>query len=184
MSVLRRVFRVGGIALACAGVLGCAADRVAGVKSSSSRESVPATSASADQACRFNVGSFVDRRDNESLGTVGFTRVDGEGFQQWFIRGIQSVAGYSAQPQSVVLKVETLRAHIHSQATYKVANIVAKVDMSTSGKSPVTKTYRGSDGSINWGSSESEVQEAFDKALKDLKGQIAADIGEFCKTSG
>jgi hypothetical protein len=40
--------------------------------------------------------------------------------------------------------------------------------------------YRGSDGSINWASSESEVQAAFDSAMVDLKRQIAVDLSKQC----
>jgi hypothetical protein len=162
------------------GLLGCAADRVMGVKHSPHTTTALVNDSSSVKPCPFSVKSIDDEREHSGLGMVVFTRVEGEGFVQWFSHGITTLPGYSASPKDVELRVTLLKAHMISLSTYKSANIIVKVDTTAQGRALSSKVYRGADGSINWASSESEVQAAFDSAMVDLKRQIAVDLSKQC----
>jgi hypothetical protein len=182
MSAMCRLRVVCALVGATVGILGCAADRVAGVKLAPSNAIGIASRADISKQCKFKVKLIEDRREHKNLGNVAFTRVDGEGFEHWFAHGMQSLPGYSTEPARIELHIEVLKAHISTQSTYKLAHIIVKVDTAVEGLLPTSKTYRGSDGSMNWSSSESEVQTAFDSALTDLKRQISVDLSKVCKT--
>lgn len=168
-----------GIAGACVLVVGCAADRVSGLKPAAERVARPAAAEAG--ACRFTVKAIEDRREEASLGVLLRTRVDGDGFNHWFADGINAVPGYTREAAPIELRIEVLKAYIHSIATMKSANLVVRVHVAASGAPPQAKTYRGSDGSVNWSSSEREVQEAFDNAMTDLTTQIGADLRGLCR---
>jgi hypothetical protein len=174
-----RGFAVACAAAACALAAGCAAERVAGVKPSTAQ---PARTPAAETgACRFTVTAIDDRREQASLGSVGHTRVDGEGFTAWFANGIAAIPGYAGDGAPIELRVEVLKAYVQSLATLKSANLVVRVQVAAAGAPPRVKTYRGVDGSTNWNSTENEIQAAFDAALANLKQQIGADLDGLCR---
>jgi len=169
------------ITVACmAGLAGCAADRVQGVKPGQAAATAPAGPV---PSCRFSVKAVVDSRDQADLGSLFKTRVDGEGFAQWFADGIASIPGHATTPAPVELHIEVLKAYIQSLGTAKSANLVVKVKVAGDGAIPSTKTYRGVDASINWSNSESEVQAAFDAALASLRQQMSTDLAGWCKAA-
>ncbi len=178
---MRRLHHFVGLIAAAACVLatGCAADRVAGMKSlpSSAMQAVVVDAGD----CRFSVRSIDDLRENTSLGVVGRTRVDGEEFTEWFAKGIAAIPGYTRDGAPTELRIEILKTYIHSLGTLKSANLVVRVKGVGGGASLLTKTYRGVDGSVNWSSSESEIQAAFDSALADLQLQMGSDLRGACK---
>jgi len=132
-------------------------------------------------ACRFTVKLIEDRREQTGLGTVVRTSVDGEGFSGWFADGIHAIPGYAHDGAPIELRIEVLKAYIHSIATMKSANLVVRVQLAADGAPLQVKTYRGVDSSTNWSSSESEIQITFDNALNDLKLKMSADIDRLCK---
>ena len=181
MNCVARLLGAGVLVSAFSGLLGCAADRVSGVNFSPSTAVGGMAHAGVLPSCQFSVRSINDQREHSSLGVVVFTRVDGEGFVQWFTQGISSIPGYSKDPARIDIGISLLKAHMISLSTYKSANIIVKVDPTVEGQLSSSKVYRGRDGSINWASSESEVQAAFNSAMNDLKQQIAEDISKQCK---
>jgi hypothetical protein len=174
-----KAWAVAAIAAACALAAGCAAERVAGLNMPASRPSISVAAGAA--ACPFTVKSIEDRRDDKSLGQLIRTKVSGDRFDEWFANGLASIPGHTADGARVEVRVEVLKAYIHGLSTLKSANLVARVSTSVDGGAPRVTTYRGVDGSTNWNSSESEVQEAFDRALNDLQRQIGADLSQSCK---
>ena len=172
-----RTLTAGAVALAGLALAGCAADRVTGIRAASP-SAVSAEAAA--PACRFAVKSIDDRRDQASLGTVGFTKVEGDDFSRWFADGIAAMPGYSREAAPIELRIEVLKAYIHSLGTLKSANIVVKVTVADGGAPPTTKMFRGVDGSTNWSSSESEIQVAFDRALVHLRQQMSAELAGLC----
>ncbi len=178
-----QAFSAAALAVACtAGLAGCAADRVVGVKSGAAAATLPA---GPPPSCRFSVKAITDLRGHAGLGTLVNTRVDGAGFAQWFAEGVAAVPGNTAAPGTapVELHIEVLKAYIQSLGTAKSANLVVKVSVTGEGAVPSAKTYRGVDASINWSNSESEVQAAFDAALASLRQQMSADAAGWCKAA-
>jgi hypothetical protein len=164
--------------LATAAVLGgCAADRVSGIRPAAAA-AAPVPGAGA--GCRFNIEAIEDLREAEDLGSMGRTRVGGERFRAWFSDGISAIPGHSTQPARVKVRIEVAKAYIQALHTLKSANIVVKVRVAGGQGAPTQKMYRGVNASVNWSSSESEVQEAFDGALADLRRQLGADLSAAC----
>ncbi|RQP25222.1 hypothetical protein [Piscinibacter terrae] len=166
-------------AVVASGLVGCAAERVSGLKAAAAA-TVSGVQAAAP-SCRFSVKAIDDKRDQADLGTVHTTRVGGEGFAQWFADGIAVMPGYSREAAPVELRIEVVKAYIQSLGTLKSANLVVKVQVAGNGAVPGSKVYRGVDGSVNWSSSESEIQAAFDAAMTSLRQQLAADQAGWCK---
>jgi hypothetical protein len=160
---------------------GCAAaERVAGVPAAPAGVHVVAVQAA---GCAFNIEGIEDVRENRDLGFVGFTQVGGERFGGWFREGVAAIPGHSVEPAALKMHVELTRAYIHSVASMKSANLIARVRLS-GGRTPMQRTYRGVDSSLNWSSSEREVQAAFEGAMADLRRQLAADIDGLCRGQG
>lgn len=180
MIAPRIVAASGASALAALVLVGCAAERVTGIKTVAASAAAAAPQEGAATACRFSVKSIDDHRDQASLGTVGFTRVDGADFSRWFADGMAAMPGYSREAAPLELRMEVLKAYIHSLGTLKSANIVVKVTAASDGVQHSTRTYRGVDGSLNWSSSESEIQAAFDRALGNLRQQMSAELAALC----
>ncbi|MGY4827479.1 hypothetical protein ACVNIS_02755 [Sphaerotilaceae bacterium SBD11-9] len=167
-------------AAACAFLSGCAADRVNGLKAASPGPTKTAEVVSG--ACPFSITSIVDLREEKGLGLVHLTRVDGDSFSTWFADGLRAIPGHAQQGAPATMQVEVLRAYIHSLSTMKSANLVLRVHLATSGASTsLTKVYRGVDRSLNWSSSESEIQAAFDGAMAHLQQQLAEDLALTCR---
>jgi hypothetical protein len=75
-----------------------------------------------------------------------------------------------------------LKAYVHGLVSLKSANLVVRVQFPANGTAAaMTKTYRGFDDSMNWSTSQGEIQEAFNTALDNLTAQIGTDLGKRCK---
>jgi hypothetical protein len=160
-------------------VTGCASDKVTGLH----RRTAAAQQAPTAPACAFSLGGIDDQRDAQSLGQMGRTHIDGAGFDGWFRSGIASIPGYTRDAGAPAIRVTVLKAYVHGLVTLKSANLVVRVQFPQegSGATTTTKTYRGFDDSMNWSTSESEIQEAFNTALDSLTAQIGADLKKRCK---
>ncbi|WP_418124420.1 hypothetical protein [Variovorax sp. 160MFSha2.1] len=159
-------------------VAGCASERVTGLQ----RRTAAAQPGTSVPACPFSLGAIDDRRDAQSLGQMGRTHIDGVGFDEWFRAGIASIPGYTRDAAAPTLRITVLKAYVHGLITLKSANLVVRVQLPPDGSSAATtKTYRGFDDSINWSTSESEIQQAFDAALDNLTAQIGADLKKRCR---
>ena len=158
-------------------LVGCAADRVTGVKAPTTRLVVTDSA----QGCAFTIRSIEDRREDKNLGTLVRTKVDGAGFVNWFADGMAAIPGHSASGAPTALQIEVLKAYVHGISTLKSANLVVRVTATGAAGEQRQSTYRGVNGSTNWNSSEDEVQSAFNLALVDLQQQIDSDLRKHCK---
>ncbi|MDH6592765.1 hypothetical protein M2165_002654 [Variovorax sp. TBS-050B] len=157
---------------------GCASDRVAGLRRPGA--GAPQGATAATPACAFSLGGIDDRRDAQSLGQMGRTHVDGAGFDEWLRNGIASMPGYTPDAAPAI-RITVLKAYVHGLLTLKSANLVVRVQFPPDAAGAATRTYRGFDDSMNWSSSESEIQQAFDAALHNLTVQIGADLNKRCR---
>lgn len=170
---------------ACLGLLGAGCspprDEVAGL--SARRAALPLQASRG--ACAFHVTAIDDQREAQDLGHLGSTRIDGKGFADWFADGIASIPGYTqAQAQApapTTIRIQVLKAYMQGLATLKSAHLVVRLQIVSEGLPTAVHTYRGVDGSMNWRGAEGEIQSAFDRALLDLRAQIAADLQQRCK---
>lgn len=176
----RRTLAAVSLSAACALLVGCVADRVSGLRAPDARP-VPTASGNAN-GCPFTVKSIEDRRDDKSLGNIYHTKVAGEGFADWFANGLAAIPGHTTGESRTELRVEVLKAYITGLNTLKSANLVVRVHATAAGGAPKVTTYRAVDGSINWSSTQNEVQEAFDRALSDLQRQLGEDLSRACKS--
>ncbi|MDM0058205.1 hypothetical protein [Variovorax fucosicus] len=158
---------------------GCAADRVSGVQVRKGA----VQGVHANTACVLAVDAIDDQRDSKTLGQIGRTRVDGEAFADWFAQGIASRPESNRDSPVQRLRIVILKAYVHGLSTLKSANLIVRVEFLSDGKSSTSKTYRGVDDSMNWSSSQDEIQAAFDRALTDLVGQIHADAAKRCRAA-
>lgn len=158
---------------------GCASDKVAGLHRRTAAAQLPPTA----PACAFSLGGIDDQRDAQSLGQMGRTHIDGAGFDGWFRSGIASIPGYTRDAGAPAIRITVLKAYVHGLVTLKSANLVVRVQFPPegSGATTTTKTYRGFDDSMNWSTSASEIQEAFNTALDSLTAQIGTDLKKRCK---
>lgn len=129
--------------------------------------------------CTFRIEVIEDRRDDKSLGRLARTRVDGEGFIDWFAHGMSSIPGHTDGAAARTLKVEVLKGYIQSIGVMKSANLVVRV-VTTDPTGQRVVMFRGVHNSTNWNSSENEVQAAFDLALADLQQQMGTDLQKHC----
>ena len=167
------------LALACAAALaGCAADRITGVREAAALPAAPAAAGAA--GCPFAIEAVHDARGEVDLGMLGPTRVDGRHFVRWFTDGIAATSRATSGPAPVRVRIEIAKAYIHGLSSMKSANIVINARISGPDGGTMTRTYRGVDSSMNWSNSEGEIQEAFERALQDLFGQLAPDIARAC----
>jgi hypothetical protein len=177
------VKRLGSIAslttamAACTLLPGCMADRVNGLRAAATE---PAPRSEAVAACPFTITAIDDHREQKNLGILIRTQVDGDSFPAWFSGGLKAIPGYAPQEAPVSIRVEVIRAYIHALSTMKSANLVVRVHTTARGEPPRTKVYRGVDGSVNWSNSESEVQTAFDNAMRHLQDQMRKDLWLTC----
>lgn len=178
--MIRRVWRAAACCALAAPLFltGCASDRVAGVQR---RGASTAAQGHAPPGCAFSLGNIDDRRDAQTLGQMGRTNVDGAGFDEWLRSGIASIPGYTRDASAPAIRVTVLKAYIHGLYSLKSANLVVRVQFPSEGADETTKTYRGFDDSMNWSTSESEIQEAFNKALDGLIARIGTDLKKRCK---
>lgn len=176
----RKIMVSRGIIVCATLLAGCAGDRVVGVRTVPTSEAQLSPLAGA-RACPFSLTEIVDKRGIEDLGQVIGARVDGKGFNHWLTNGIHAIPGHTAGAAPVSLKIEILKAHIHAISTHKSANVILRVQATDQSNTQTTKIYRGVDGSMNWSGSESEIQNAFDRALADLQQQISNDLSRLCK---
>jgi hypothetical protein len=157
---------------------GCASDQVTGLQ----RRTAAAPPGPALPACAFSLGAVDDQRDAQSLGQMGRTHIDGAGFDAWFSNGIASIPGYTRDAGAPAIRITVLKAYVHGLVSLKSANLVVRVQFSPEGSgATTTKTYRGFDDSINWSTSQGEIQEAFNTALDSLTAQIGADLKKRCR---
>ncbi|QNK71176.1 hypothetical protein [Variovorax sp. PAMC26660] len=161
-------------------VAGCASDKVTGLQR---RAAMAAPQGPTASVCAFSLGGIDDQRDAQSLGQMGRTHIDGAGFDAWFRSGIASMPGYTGDAGAPAIRVTVLKAYVHGLASLKSANLVVRVQFppDVQGAGATTKTYRGFNDSMNWSTSESEIQEAFNTALDSLTTQIGADLKKRCK---
>ncbi|MDP9604444.1 UNVERIFIED_ORG: hypothetical protein J2W38_004242 [Variovorax paradoxus] len=158
-------------------VAGCASEKVTGLQ----RRTAAAQPGAPAPACPFSLGGVDDRRDAQSLGQMGRTHIDGAGFDDWFRAGIASIPGYTRDAGAPTMRITVLKAYVYGLVTLKSANLVVRVQLPPDGSGEViTKTYRGFDDSMNWSTSESEIQQALDSALDNLTAQIGADLKKRC----
>jgi len=159
-------------------MMGCASDEVTGLQ----RRSATAPPSPASTACAFSLGALDDQRDAQSLGQMGRTHIDGAGFDGWFRNGIASMPGYTRDAGAPAIRITVLKAYVHGLVSLKSANLVVRVQFPANGTAAaMTKTYRGFDDSMNWSTSQDEIQEAFNTALDNLTAQIGTDLGKRCK---
>jgi hypothetical protein len=153
----------------------CASSPVKGV----ARAAVPAAPKEA-AACRFQVADVQDLREDKALGRMGPRHVDAQDFPDWFKDGLARMPGYSTDPVAVQLHVQVLKAYIQGMSSLKSANLVVRVRIDGPGHAPAWHNLRGVDDSMNWVNGESEMQEAFDRALAGLTTQLQADLATAC----
>jgi hypothetical protein len=177
---------IGTAFLACMAMIGCAADRVSGLKNTSpdSRLSTAhALQAGAHEtSCKFHVKSINDRREHTSLGMMWSTQVDGANFEQWFANGVRAIPGYDVKDARVALDIDVLKVYVHAVGTMKSVNILVNARWAGGQSGGGQKIYRAVDSSINWNNTESEIQDAFDRALTNLQQQMGADLQTFCRS--
>lgn len=140
-----------------------------------------AASLRAASSCNFSLAAVTDQTQNaDKLGTIGKAPVLASDVVGWVRTAFEQVPGYLQQPQPLRLDIELIHAYIHSLSVSKSADIVVRVSYQRPSQAGLTRIYRGADTSMNWFSSDDEMQSAFNRALKDLAQQVAADMGQFC----
>lgn len=174
-----RLTALGSLSI-CAVLAGCASQQVAGLPGRKASAGFAAAIPQVVPTCRFSVESIDDQRDTTSLGHIGVTRIDGQGFTEWFADGIATLPGYSRAPVAATVQITILKAYIQGLATLKSANLVVRLQSSHGSTPAFSRHYRGFDGSMNWANGEREIQVAFDRAMVDLTTQIAADMKDRC----
>jgi hypothetical protein len=157
---------------------GCASGPINGIEVSPPQKRSGA-SANDHAKCHLSITSIDDQRDQKDLGYISNKRVDGAQFIDWFRQGLTTLPGYTDAAAPVHLRVAILRAYIQA-SSFKSANLVVRVEVTTEGSTPQMKLYRGVDDSINWANSEGETQSAFNRALDNLKAQMHADLAQWC----
>jgi hypothetical protein len=170
-------------------VAGCASDEVTGLQRRTPVAAPSAAPTAASSACAFSLGGIDDRRDAQSLGQMGRTHIDGAGFDGWLRNGMASIPGYTRDAGAPAIRITVLKAYVHGLASLKSANLVVRVEFPAQGagaagtvaKAATSKTYRGFDDSMNWSTSQAEIQEAFNAALDSLAAQIGADLKQRCR---
>jgi hypothetical protein len=128
-------------------------------------------------ACLFSLEGLDDQRGRTDLGDIGRTRVEGEGFMEWFAAGLAALPGYTSGPSARRVRVVVLKAYVHGLGTLKSAQLVVRVHFLARLEA---RTYRGADATMNWSNSEGEIQSAFDRAWADLAEQIGKDLAARC----
>jgi hypothetical protein len=139
-------------------------------------------------ACRVFIQGVRDLRpDNLSMGSVNrpVLAADSAG---WVRSGLQSlgrdrriVVVSTAAGADLVLDAEILKAYIMAITTQKAANVVIRVRYSHNGIAQGDAIYRGAINDMNWINGDSETQDAFNDALEQVIGAIAADAVVRCK---
>jgi hypothetical protein len=170
------------IATAALVLCGCAADRVSGVPPRTPVASAPASAAA---PCTFSIESLKDERADDGLGSLGRTKVSGDGFMPWLNDRLAQLPGHVDQHGDVAVRIDLLKAYVQAIYSLKSANIVVRVEVAKAGGPAVSsKTLRGVEGSTNWNSTESEVQAAFEGAWSDLRPQVEDQLRGACGRKG
>lgn len=170
------------ICTASALLCGCTPMQVAGVQPRALVSQPGPAAGKARAACLFNVEAIDDRRDVESLGQLGRTLVGGGGFVEWFTQGVASLPGHTDEAAPTVIKMTVLKAYVQGISTMKSVNLVVRVQFLKKGIVAASKVYRSVDNTMNWANSESEIQAAFDRALKDFAAQVDVDLQKHCQS--
>ncbi|MES2488948.1 MAG: hypothetical protein V4607_04085 [Pseudomonadota bacterium] len=135
-------------------------------------------------SCQFSLAAVTDRtQSSDKIGAIGNAPVLASDVVGWVRAAFEQIPGHSQQPQNLSLDVELVRSYIHALSVSKSANVVIRVNYLRPAQNPITRAYRGADTSMNWFSSDSEVQSAFNRALKEMAQQVAGDLGQFCESA-
>lgn len=140
-----------------------------------------ASSLQQTSSCNFSVAGVSNRGlAMDQMGTIGGSPVLASDIAGWVHTAFEQIHGYSPQAQGLSLDVEIVRAYLHSLSISKSANVVVRVNYARSAQVQASRVYRGADTSMNWVNGDIEMQNAFNRALKDMAQQVAKDLGQFC----
>lgn len=132
-------------------------------------------------SCAFSLGILSDsRRDPSDFGSLANRKVQSTDPLAWMRNGLKTLPGYQDELAPLQVDAELLMAYTQSQATSKVVNVVARLHYRQANQQTQSRTYRGSNTAINWASSESEIQSAFNNALNKLLLQIEPELSARC----
>jgi hypothetical protein len=124
-----------------------------------------------------------ERMDPSTLGVVAGRTVHAPpDTQTWMRSGVSALAkdgvrvefGEVAPAPRVIDAVVVLKtAWVSSAATSKMASVVLHIDYEHAGQPLKSNDYRGNTTSVNWASTDSEIQ----SLLQDVFGKVLAQVG-------
>jgi hypothetical protein len=134
--------------------------------------------------CTLHVVKINDERmDPSTLGVVAGRTVHAPpDTQTWMRSGVSALAkdgvrvefGEVAPAPGVIDAVVVLKtAWVSSAATSKMASVVLHIDYEHAGQALKSNDYRGNTTSVNWASTDSEIQ----SLLQDVFGKVLAQVG-------
>lgn len=186
------VLRIGAGLLLAATIAACghrAPDRELQFKPQLAGQETPAAS------CRIHVDSIDDARHvNERFGSAhGFQL-----FETSILRWVQDSVGSlrrqgfavtfaeseTAPAGALRLRLKVRKTYVHHAATAINANIVMTVEYSPVDAAIESKTYRGSNTSVNMVGAPGEVELGLNRAMTSLLSEMSTDINRLCRPRG
>jgi hypothetical protein len=144
------------------------------------------------QKCLVHISAVEDYRFNkQNLGEAAKRPVFVDDVSEWLCSGLRSLKdkGYvvsffnDIQPlegRTINLIVSLKAAYIRSVSTSECTTIMLHVKYLIENNPLDEKNYRGSNTSINWFSSESEINESFAIAFSRILDAISKDLSHYC----
>ena len=149
----------------------------------------------AASGCRLRVTQITDSRlDPTTIGSVAGRMVRGPADSRAWIEsalaslktgGIEMSFPADVSPSSAGLSasVTLVTAWVSSAATSKIASIVLNVRYAANGTALKQVNYRGSVSTLNWMSSDVEVQGMIDDAMAQILATMGTDLKAICASA-
>jgi hypothetical protein len=135
-----------------------------------------------------------DRMDPSTLGVVAGRTVHAPpDTQAWMRSGVSALAkdgvhvefGETAPAPNLIDAVVVLRtAWVSSAVTSKMASVVLHIDYEHAGQPLKSNDYRGNTTSVNWASTDGEIQSLLQDVFGKVLVQVSADFRNLCAQAG
>lgn len=149
----------------------------------------PSAAPSPAATCGFHLQPVADKRaDKADMGMAGRRPVHGGDMAAWVTSAIASLQSQGfrvdtdAKPDDrFAMQVDLLKAYMQDTGTSITAGIVVQVGYARmDGSALAGQLYRGDDASVDWASSDREIDRDFRLATEDLLQHLVPDLGRHC----
>ncbi len=115
---------------------------------------------------------------NENIGFLAGSEILADDLSKWVKESLQAleVNRQVSNTEKILINMKIKKLYVKGVKGSLTASIVLNADYIQNNKTLLSKNYRGSDCSLNWNSSDSEIVGALRNAIKQIMLNMANDI--------